>query len=432
MPNTRQRKNSNYMGFASSWLKEKALFPELIKEAPSENTEIIVVVPSYDEPGITGMLDSLAFCREPDCKVEVIVIVNAPDEASVESLLNNRKSILNIEAWNKGHPDRFFDLYVIDGTLLRSGGWSVGLARKTGMDEAVLRFDSLNKPYGIILNLDADCKVKSNYFTAIYGEMHDRKDRQACSIHFEHPISGKEFPENVYKAIILYELHLRYYFQGLAYSGFPYVHHTIGSAIAVKALSYVKAGGMNRRMAGEDFYFIQKLVPAGDFFDLNLTTVFPSPRLSSRVPFGTGVAISRLTEVNDGMFLTYNFQAFRELKALFSLIDKLFLCENDDLELAYTLLSPGIRQFAEISEWTAKIREIKKNTAGIQSFRKRFYGWFNMFRIVKYLNSTHDSFFEKRPVIECTSELLLTIGKDFRSNDASELLGYFRLLELTG
>jgi hypothetical protein len=47
------------MGFASSWLKEKALFPELIKEAPSENTEIIVVVPSFDEPGITGMLDSL-------------------------------------------------------------------------------------------------------------------------------------------------------------------------------------------------------------------------------------------------------------------------------------------------------------------------------------------------------------------------------------
>jgi hypothetical protein len=132
------------------------------------------------------------------------------------------------------------------------------------------------------------------------------------------------------------------------------------------------------------------------------------------------------------MFLTYNFQAFRELKALFSLIDKLFLCENDDLELAYTLLSPGIRQFAEISEWTAKIREIKRNTAGIKSFRKRFFGWFNMFRIVKYLNSTHDSFFEKRPVIECASELLHAIGKDFRSNDASELLGYFRLLELTG
>jgi len=43
------------MGFASAYLKLRALFPDLIKEAPSENTEIIVVVPSYDEPEITGL-----------------------------------------------------------------------------------------------------------------------------------------------------------------------------------------------------------------------------------------------------------------------------------------------------------------------------------------------------------------------------------------
>jgi hypothetical protein len=418
------------MGFASSWLKEKALFPELIKEAPSENTEIIVVVPSYDEPGITGMLDSLAFCREPDCKVEVIVIVNAPDEANVESLLNNRKSILNIEAWNKEHPDRFFDLYVIDGTLLRSGGWSVGLARKTGMDEAVLRFDSLNKPYGIILNLDADCKVKSNYFTSVYGEMHGRKDRSACSIYFEHPLSGNEFPEEVYRSIVLYELYLRYYLQGLAYTGFPYVHHTVGSAIAVKAINYVKAGGMNRKMAGEDFYFIQKLLPAGGFFNLNQTTVFPSPRSSSRVPFGTGVTILRLTEGNEETFLTYNLKAFAELKTLFSMIDRIFLDGNNDPYPAYYDLPQGIRQFAGVEEWTAKIREIKSNTSGIHSFRKRFFGWFNMFKIVKYLNSVHISFLEKKPVEECASELLRAIGKDFDSDNPAELLGFFRMLEL--
>ncbi len=156
------------------------------------------------------------------------------------------------------------------------------------MDEAVRRFNLLNKPDGIILNLDADCRVKNNYFTAVFGEMHNRKDRTACSIYFEHPISGNEFSEEVYRSIILYELHLRYYLQGLAFTGFPYVHHTVGSAIAIKALPYIKAGGMNRRMAGEDFYFIQKLLPAGGFFNLNQTTVYPSPRSSARVPFGTG------------------------------------------------------------------------------------------------------------------------------------------------
>jgi hypothetical protein len=418
------------MGFASAWLKERTLFPELIKEAPSENTGVIVVVPSYDEPEITDLLDSLASCQEPVCKVEVIIIVNAPADAGRESLKNNQESILKAEIWKKEHPFGFFDLYIIDGSSLSSEGWSVGLARKTGMDEAVRRFDLLNKPDGIILNLDADCKVKSNYFTAVYREMHDRRDRSACSVYFEHPISGNEFPQEVYRSIILYELHLRYYLQGLAFTGFPYVHHTVGSAIAVKALPYVKAGGMNRRMAGEDFYFIQKLLPAGGFFNLNQTAVYPSPRSSARVPFGTGVTILRLTEEKSETLLTYNPEAFSELKTLFSLIGRIFLCKNDDPEFAYNDLPPGIRQFTGMQEWTAKIREIKSNTSGIKSFRKRFFGWFNMFKIVKYLNSVHSLFLVKKPVVECASELLNAIGIDFKTDDAAELLKYYRLLEM--
>ena len=45
--------------------------------------------------------------------------------------------------------------------------WGVGLARKTGMDEAVRRFNSINRPDGVILNIDADCTVDSNYFIEI-------------------------------------------------------------------------------------------------------------------------------------------------------------------------------------------------------------------------------------------------------------------------
>jgi hypothetical protein len=206
----------------------------------------------------------------------------------------------------------------------------------------------------------------------------------------------------------------------------------VGSAIAVKALAYVKAGGMNRRMAGEDFYFIQKLLPAGGFFNLNQTTVFPSPRSSARVPFGTGVTILRLTEGTKGTLLTYNLEAFIELKTLFSLIDKIFACANDDAEFAYHDLPPGIRQFTGMKEWRVKITEIKSNTSGIQSFRKRFFGWFNMFKIVKYLNSVHSSFLEKKPVNKCASELLKTIGRDFKSDNPAELLEVFRLLELEG
>jgi hypothetical protein len=137
-----------------------------------------------------------------------------------------------------------------------------------------------------------------------------------------------------------------------------------------------------------------------------------------------------MAEGGDEIFLSYNFMAFMELKTLFSLIDRIFLYENDDPDFAYSDLPPGIKQFVDKEEWTSKIREIKLNTSGIQSLRKRFFGWFNMFKIVKYLHSVHNSFFRKIPVNECAAELLRTIGKDFRSGDASDLLRYYRLLEL--
>jgi len=414
------------MGFASSWLGERTLFSRLIDEAPDPNTEIIVVIPAFNEPEITLLLDSLLKCSRPGCGTEIIIIVNAPDGADKEALDNNQRCLKNIEAWKRENADCFFRIHAVDVTPLIRGDWSVGMARKTGMDEAVRRFDSLNRPGGIILSLDADCQVESNYFSAVFEEMHLRPDRQACSIYFEHPVNGVGFPEAIYKAIILYELHLRYYFQSLLFTGKPDVHHTVGSAMAVKALPYVKSGGMNRRKAGEDFYFIQKLIPAGGFFNLYSTTVYPSPRSSSRVPFGTGVTVAKLAESEAPVFNTYNIKAFRELKILFSLAGKLQSGRPEDVKAIYQDLPQGLRSFIEVSEWTEKVDEIRKNTSGPESFRKRFFIWFNMFRIVKYLNAVHVSMFEKRPVQESVSELLAETGKNPGTEDALALLQFLR------
>ena len=418
------------MGFASAWLEERALFPEFIKEPPQTGTGIIVVVPSYSEPGITRLTDSLSLCDKPDCNVEVIIVINAPADASPESHENNRKSAISLECWRNTHAT-FFSLHIIEAPSSAVDGWGVGLARKTGMDEAVRRFNRINYPEGVILNLDADCTVDRNYFTAVFNELLKRKDRSACSIYFEHSISGNDFPETVYQSIVLYELHLRYYFQGLSFTGFPYVHQTVGSAIAVKSLAYVKAGGMNRRKAGEDFYFIQKLVPAGGYFNLNLTTVHPSPRSSFRVPFGTGATISKLTGSDNSVLLTYNIKSFSELKFFFSLIDEIFHYSANDVELFYPSLPAGIREFISETEWKEKILEIKGNTKGIQSFRKRFFYWFNMFRIVKYLNRVNESHFEKRPVPESASLLLMELGYKSLTDDPVSLLLYYRNLEKT-
>ncbi|MEI6047315.1 MAG: glycosyltransferase family A protein [Bacteroidota bacterium] len=417
------------MGFASTYLEERELFPEIIKEAPDEHTGIIVVIPAYDEPGIRKLLDSLTACNKPPCKVEVIIVVNAPANAEKESLENNFITIRNIESWKIENNSCFFRLFAFDTGLQSINKWGVGLARKTGMDEAVRRFNRIDNSDGIILNLDADCLVAQNYFVSVCDELLKKRDRSACSIYFEHPLSGSDFPKNIYKYITLYELHLRYYFQGLAYSGFPYVFHTVGSALAVKAQQYVKAGGMNRKRAGEDFYFIQKLVPAGGYFSLNSTTVYPSPRTSSRVPFGTGASIGKLSEGKLPALLTYNFLAFKDLRSFFCMAENIFNCKHEDLHKWYKIFPESIILFLKEKEWTDKMVEIKNNTSGLPSFKKRFFGWFNMFRIVKYLNYVHKEIFEKKPVDVSASELLKNAGIIFESEVLMDLLLYYRKME---
>jgi len=417
------------MGFASTYLETKVLFPEIIHEAPDPETGIIVVIPAYNEPGICKLLDSLLACYEPDCKVEVIIVVNAPADSTEESKNNNKTTLNNIESWKKSNSNCFFRLFAFIANPPGPVEWGVGLARKTGMDEAVRRFNRIEKYDGIILCLDADCLVENNYFESVCNELLKRKERSACSIYFEHPLSGNELPEDNYHFIALYELHLRYYFQGLAYSGFQYVFHTVGSAIAVKALPYIKAGGMNKRKAGEDFYFIQKLVPAGGYFSLNSTIVYPSPRVSFRVPFGTGASIGKMTEECMSTLYTYNILAFKELRAFFLMTERFYNCSPDELPGCYELLPRGLRSFINEKEWTEKIMEIKNNTSSILSFKKRFFGWFNMFRIVKYLNRVHSGIFEKIPVEISASELLGNTGIYFKSKDAIDLLLYYREME---
>jgi hypothetical protein len=417
------------MGFASNYLNERTLFPKLIDEAPDIQTGIIVVVPSYDEPGIEKMLDSLAACEIPACGVEVIVVVNAPSEASSESLENNRLTIKNILSWKKKNSDCFFRLFAFMADSTMVTGWGVGLARKTGMDEAIRRFDLIDRPDGVILCLDADCTVKNNYFVSVCNELYLDKSKTACSIYFEHPLEGTEFHKNIYESALLYELHLRYLYQGMLYSGFPYAFHTVGSSMAIKAFVYIKSGGMNRKRAGEDFYFIQKLIYDDGYFSLNNTVVYPSPRSSFRVPFGTGASVTKIISETRPSLLTYNSLAYSELKLLFDTIENIYGSGIEALKYNFDNLPEGLKCYIGKSEWIEKITEIFGNTSGYKSFRKRFFNWFNMFKMVKYLNMAHQNIFDKQPVELAAEELLKKKGFICADKSDYELLMTYRRLE---
>ena len=147
--------------------------------------------------------------------------------------------------------------------------------------------------------------------------------------------------------------------QALRYTHFPYAFHTIGSCLAVRGSAYVKQGGMNRRKAGEDFYFLQKIIPLGNFGEINSTRVIPSARVSDRVPFGTGKAMMKWYESGEKVFKSYNPEIYEELFKLFSGIDNLYDSKEPDYVRYYKDLGSCMRKFISLSDWIDKIARIQ-------------------------------------------------------------------------
>ena len=210
----------------------------------------------------------------------------------------------------------------------------------------------------------------------------------------------------------------------MKYCGAPYAFHTVGSSMAVKSSAYQKQGGMNKRKAGEDFYFLQKIIELGGFTELNATCVIPSPRISDRVPFGTGKAIGDWVEKNDETYYTYSFQTFIELKELFLNIANIYN------KVDYVIKSKLILQYMKEINFENKVGEIRNNTTNYINFEKRFYTFFNAFMVLKYVHYARDNFYPNLPVQQEAKQLLIHCFQ-FNQNEKNPeiLLQYYRSLE---
>ena len=396
---------------------------ELNSPVPS-NLELIVVIPSHNEPDLLGSLQSLKNAVVPiDISVEVITVVNHEIDADSDILKQNGTTVIQANRFsseNNSESITFKTLEVFDMPAKKAG---VGLARKIGMDEALNRFSKINKD-GIIVCFDADSLCESNYFESMISHFKKHPKTPGCSIHFEHPLEGDNHTIQEYNAIILYELHLRYYKNAQQYTGLPFVFHTIGSSMAVRAEAYAKQGGMNKRKAGEDFYFLNKIIELGNFTELNDTTVIPSPRVSDRVPFGTGKAVGEIVSAEQGGLETYSFRTFVELKEFVSEV-----YENNKY-INTSKLSGLINQFIEEKELRLKIDEIAKNANSEEAFITRFFKVFDAFWIMKYVHFARDNFHKQVSVLAASNELLLELGViDQPLKTELEALIKFRILD---
>ena len=360
--------------------------------------DLIVVIPCREEPGLLATLRSLSAAGLPrDCNVGVLVLINHSEAADPAVRRFNEQTLSECQTWIDRHSH---DRLVIQAALaaLPKKHAGVGLARKIGMDDAVRAFEASGKE-GLIVCLDADCTVDPNYFTAIW-QAYQKYHFHSASICFEHhmpPAKTEEGPDG----ILLYELYLRYYIDALRFAGYPRAVQTIGSSMAVSSAAYQRCGGMNRRKAGEDFYFIHKLLPLGRHIEINETTVRPSGRISHRVPFGTGAAIGKWAVDPSTLELSYNFRIFEVLKAFFAIVHRWSDAADKELKMQIDQLPGPVHEFLRSDNGLDMLLVLRDATATPGTFKKQFWNYFDGLKVLKFVHFASDKHYPKIPIGDC-------------------------------
>ncbi|MEN8249232.1 MAG: glycosyltransferase [Bacteroidota bacterium] len=395
---------------------ERYAYPEILfTDEPDQSLSISVVIPCFNEPDITPTLNSLNNCTSVP-GVEVIIIVNEPDNCNEEIRKQNLVTIQEIEKW-RAQTDTNFKL-LVHHLVARKKDAGVGLARKVGMDEAARRFETVKNPKGVICCFDADATCEPNYLVSIQHHfVMPAKRPHGASIYYEHDIDD-EIPL-MSNGIIQYELHLRYYSHALAYTGFPYPFQTVGSSMVVRSDIYQKIGGMNKRKAGEDFYFLHRVMPTGNYINIKDTVIYPSARISDRVPFGTGKAMQKWQEENPEEYYTYNLHSFTDLKQLFSKRNDFFSSTKETTDALISSMPESIQSFLQDEAFESIIVRLKKQSTNLVNFEKNWFHFFDGFKVLKFLHFARDHYHPNKPVKEEAGELVSPTNMEAKATKES-------------
>ncbi len=383
------------------------------RAAPSE-VHAIVVIPVCDEERIVPLE-----CLDPEANnhsFEILLVVNHAVGAARSVVESNAR-------WfDSNHFIRQPYLYLLDARNLPPKQAGVGTARKIGMDEACRRFRSAGRTDGIILSMDADTACPPNTIDRVVDFYARHPKCEAAISYFEHPLHPQEWPwehlpPDVFRGIYAYELYLRYHIRGMRWAGHVQGYQTIGSCMSVRYPAYLKRGGMNRRQAGEDFYFLHKYSLVGTLGEIQTLTLHPSPRISHRVPFGTGKAIADF--IQRGYLYAVVPEAYAIVRHWLALVPRYF-------EGRPTLeVDARLEAFLHQQHFNSALEKMRAHSATPLNFMKRFFQWFDALKFLQWLHYYRDHNGQELPVETTAAQLL----KQMHIHPSSDLLQQYRTLD---
>lgn len=392
----------------AAYLAKRAVTaPWRIKDLPGRSFAAAVVIPALAEhANLPATLRSLAANPAPLLEETLIlVVVNQRCDASAVERSDNLATLADLPRWREEfglNNLHWVDAAATGNELPPKQG--VGLARRIGLDLALAHLDFRGID-PLLVCLDADTLVQPDYLAALAGHFAIARAGGA-SIPFRHQPAGDPRGQ---EAIERYELFLRAYVLGMELAGSPFAFHTVGSAMACRASAYAMAGGMNRRMAGEDFYFLQQLHKTSGVAPLTGTVVHPSPRPSHRVPFGTGRAVGEMLAQGEQL-LFYQPHLFRIVGEWLTCVAGHGGSSGNGLLRRAGAISPLLQSYLEAAGFPEAWDNLLRNNRDEGRLMGSFHGWFDAFRTMRLMHHLTDSAHPRIPAEQAVPPLLELAG----------------------
>ena len=316
---------------------------------------------------------------------DVLIIVNVNQRASMDNQ-NNLATLKWLEEFET--PLQLAWLDHVTGGRAYPEKFGVGLARHQCCTVG-MSFVDATAP---VISLDADSPVAPNYLSAIFDYIARHPDFQAGHVNFKHRHCGTADER---RAVEIYEQHLKRHRQKLEDANSPHAYYAIGSTILCTKQAYIKSGGYHiRRMAGEDFYLLQQLSKTGCKIEMiEEALVFPSDRISERVPFGTGKAVGDI--VKSGHWLTYHDDCYRDLGMVLDAVKKGVSNSAADILKNVPQSCSGWLEGRKFESVWPKLRA---NSRDDEMLLQRFHEWLDAFQTLKLIHFLSDNSYPRVPM----------------------------------
>lgn len=265
----------------------------------------------------------------------------------------------------------------------------VGLARKIGCDIALQLYASGQIKSQWLHTTDADAHLPADYFSA---------KLEHCSVGvYSHRYLQAE--PKLYQATKIYDLRNQAYRQQLATAGSEYGFNPTGSLLALHFPSYAEVRGFPKRAAGEDFYLLNKMQKIRGVAEVQSDPIELECRLSDRVPFGTGPAVSKLMasaqfEREKIFYHPECFEVFAKGLALLGCTDPArWLCTDEIPEefreaLRELKISSAIKHLKPLYE-----KDRSDAASKLRNYQYHLNLWFDAFHSLKTIHFLRDNYF---------------------------------------